>query len=518
MHRLNVLAVVLLMTIHSYAGYGLINKSAPVGSIATSEGILELSGRTVVIDFWGTSCGPCIAALPAVAQFARETPSVPIVAITGDTQSQMENWIHGHQDLNLNGLRMVADRKLVSVFQVRTIPHMIVIENGTITHSHIGYGGSDELLSWLRKVAKPLQKIQPARPAASRPVLSSMPTVDDPLIAKAMTSALVVPMRESLIQRAYQDGLGPVFGARANDMGHRIEKVSRLFDSEGWRFPFKKTAGIESIGTTETFWVPPVVNGQVDPVLVSMGPLNIHSSKHMPDNDKHFTWVFPSGTVFFEKLNLPDGTCFEVAAMRKDGSIWQFDRFRPFPESKDLAETIQRERSEWLEFPGIKKLVDHCSQKNTLRYVVKRTEPFEMLVDHFTGYLDELPSLSDEEMSLVSELIKTTVFRSSTDKAWKSDEEKIAYAAQGVIAPKDYTGGLFEVRNESCMRCHGHAGEPIDNVDTEAIAYGNIWGNDSVFWWNPFDANQKFRVNEPRIPELSKWMLKTGLIRQVKTQ
>jgi thiol-disulfide isomerase/thioredoxin len=44
----------------------------------------EHGGRPVVVHFWGLTCGPCLAELPAWGRFIRETPGLGVVMIAAD--------------------------------------------------------------------------------------------------------------------------------------------------------------------------------------------------------------------------------------------------------------------------------------------------------------------------------------------------------------------------------------------------------------------------------------------------
>ena len=44
----------------------------------------EHSGRSVVVHFWGLTCGPCLAELPRWAHFIREQPELDVVMIAAD--------------------------------------------------------------------------------------------------------------------------------------------------------------------------------------------------------------------------------------------------------------------------------------------------------------------------------------------------------------------------------------------------------------------------------------------------
>ena len=64
---------------------------APDFQVKTLDGepvqLGQLKGRTVVLNFWATWCGPCKQEVPAFARFAQANPDVPVLGLSVDTVS-----------------------------------------------------------------------------------------------------------------------------------------------------------------------------------------------------------------------------------------------------------------------------------------------------------------------------------------------------------------------------------------------------------------------------------------------
>ena len=92
---------------------GAINES-PVSSL---EELIEQSEKPIFIDFWAEWCGPCKVAEPFVETLADEySGKAHIVKVNVDEQ-----------------------QALASAFRIQSIPTFIVIDEGEITSSVMGY-------------------------------------------------------------------------------------------------------------------------------------------------------------------------------------------------------------------------------------------------------------------------------------------------------------------------------------------------------------------------------------------
>jgi peroxiredoxin len=145
---------------------------APEFSIATMEGELlslaDLRGRVVLLDFWGTWCGPCLAATPSLVELARGYTKDPftMVGISSDSPADAQKlrdyvaekrmtWPEVHD----------TGRKVIRMYEVSAYPTYIVIDAEGIVRDRLqGWNSNrkselqrsvDRWLKEARKVAGP---------------------------------------------------------------------------------------------------------------------------------------------------------------------------------------------------------------------------------------------------------------------------------------------------------------------------------------------------------------------------
>ncbi len=330
---------------------------------------------------------------------------------------------------------------------------------------------------------------------------SRMPCVSDPALRAVLESADTVFYDRWGIVPGYQDSFGdgvelPI-GMRPNSIGKvHIDLAvpgghAQIFQTTGvFHFPFGRPIGShEKQAAVIDFWhIPRGADDALMPVAYW---------KRSPSRwTNRIDWAFPVGTIFGELMFVvADGHWhpFEIRTRTRARERWESDVLRPFPNAERFARKLEErreERDDWASSAEIDALIEHARRPDTLRAATLASSRFPSAFAAVSGAEDPLPRLSDP--SILKALLADTGFRSAKGEVWKSNGNLRAYAptidAGFSIVPERFNGGLVEVSNASCDRCHRDAGRPFKDYYANIIAYGELWGQDENFTWHPFDS------------------------------
>lgn len=115
---------------------------APPLELVNVEGgttsLVELRGQVVVVNFWGSWCGPCRSEIPEISDFAKKNPDVRVlgVAVKSGTGARLAD---SARLLGITYDVLEGDQGTVDNWRVSVFPTTFVIgSDGKIASSRVG--------------------------------------------------------------------------------------------------------------------------------------------------------------------------------------------------------------------------------------------------------------------------------------------------------------------------------------------------------------------------------------------
>lgn len=129
--------------VESRAGDTVERSAAPDFTVSTLDGeqitLSSLRGKVVVLDFWATWCGPCVAELPQIEELRQRYEGLPIEFLAmalDETEDSINGFLQGRK----LGMRFVFDDGTVApAYGVEVIPTLFIIDpQGRVVDHHRG--------------------------------------------------------------------------------------------------------------------------------------------------------------------------------------------------------------------------------------------------------------------------------------------------------------------------------------------------------------------------------------------
>jgi thiol-disulfide isomerase/thioredoxin len=136
----------------------------------------DLAGKVILLDFWATWCGPCMAEMPDIAKlidgYAKAGKPVVVVAVSidqaddgdeDDVRAKVEKTLKAKElDLQVAPVGRIALDSSLTVaraFKAEAIPQLVILDaKGVVRHVHIGVTEKDTLTEEIDALLKAMDK------------------------------------------------------------------------------------------------------------------------------------------------------------------------------------------------------------------------------------------------------------------------------------------------------------------------------------------------------------------------
>lgn len=126
--------------------------------------LADLKGKTVLLNFWATWCGPCIAEMPYVMKLAERLRGEPRILVLGVSVDDSPGLVKPFVDkLGCNYPILLADGAVWTTWRFSAIPRNLILgPSGEIVASDLAFGGDGK--RWLEAMAARLQEVAGTNP------------------------------------------------------------------------------------------------------------------------------------------------------------------------------------------------------------------------------------------------------------------------------------------------------------------------------------------------------------------
>lgn len=127
---------------------------APEFALLNSEGetvrLADFRGQDVIVNFWGTWCGPCRAELPGLNRFAKTNPDVAVLGLAIDS-GDPKALKRAKKELGIQFEVLESRNPVKRAYGVTTVPTSFHVDpEGVLQASHVGIVTPLHLKAWTR--------------------------------------------------------------------------------------------------------------------------------------------------------------------------------------------------------------------------------------------------------------------------------------------------------------------------------------------------------------------------------
>jgi thiol-disulfide isomerase/thioredoxin len=127
---------------------------APDFTVKTIDGdsitLSDLRGKTVVLNFWATWCGPCRSEIPAFSRFSKAHPDVPVLGLSVD-QGSPAKVRHTVREWGIEYPVAIISGALQKKYDISTLPTTVIIDaDGKVQKINVGTMSESQLTRAIR--------------------------------------------------------------------------------------------------------------------------------------------------------------------------------------------------------------------------------------------------------------------------------------------------------------------------------------------------------------------------------